>query len=319
MTILLDYTYQFPPGSSPSVPDSSSGHSTSIPDHERSFPQQMMLHVYNTCGIVRARQLPFWIDFRERHPTEDLPSARELRAMFFDDVLLDPENYEDLPYAVIQYLNPRFNRFDPAVLEAGDVIEGEDFQLNVPAALGADGAARMSFEQLAEYVNRPATLVTRNAPLAPLNVQLVSTASRPADDDGLRVRFAQVLSEMIWTEEEKFEKPVLELAEIRARIVTLARSGISLLDIMEPSMQSYQLFNGTSEPPNVDPEEQVVPAMAPPPPPVVTDKSARKRWHSFDDSGFGASPSKRSRLFTPSTISARKARLRRIVSTPGDM
>ncbi|EDS35192.1 conserved hypothetical protein [Culex quinquefasciatus] len=279
-----------------------------------------MLHVYNTCGIVRARQLPFWIDFRERHPTEDLPSARELRAMFFDDVLLNPENYEDLPYAVIQYLNPRFNRFDPAVLEAGDVIEGEDFQLNVPAALGADGAARMSFEQLAEYVNRPATLVTRNAPLAPLNVQLVSTASRPADDDGLRVRFAQVLSEMIWTEEEKFEKPVLELAEIRARIVTLARSGISLLDIMEPSMQSYLLINGTSEPPNVDPEEQVVPAMAPPPPPpVVTDKSTRKRWHSFDDSGFGASPSKRSRLFTPSTISARKARLRRIVSTPGDM
>lgn len=278
-----------------------------------------MLHVYETFGIVRARQLPFWIDFRQRHPTEDLPSPRDLRAMFFGEVLPEPEHYEDLPYEVVQYLNPLFNNFDPAVLEAGDVIEGKDFQFNVPDGLREDGPAEMTFEQLTEYVNQPTKLITRNVPLAPLEVQLVNTASRSEEDD-LSHRFEQVLSEIVWTEEEKIEKPVLELAEIRARVVTLAKSGIALLDIIEPSMECYRLINGTSEIPEAVPaEEQIVPVSRPATRPAVTGKSGSKRWWSFDDSGLGASPSKRSRLLTPNTISARKARLRRIVSTPGDI
>ncbi|XP_058462827.1 uncharacterized protein LOC131437472 [Malaya genurostris] len=284
-----------------------------ISDIERSLAQRMLLHVYSTAGIVAARQLNFWEDFRSSNPDVEM-QARELRAMFFEEVLNDLEHYDDLAYEVVQYLNPIFNQYQRGVLEFGDLAEGEDFLLNVPQSVAGGGLA---FEEMVNYVSAP-IVTSHQLPMVPLNLELVSASSRPrpsSREDELAKQFARLLSEIVWTKEEAIEKPVLGLTELRERTMVLTKAGISLKHLLKPGMQAHTLQSRqfeTEKPTDVD---QVVPVSS-------GKKSATKRWRSFDDSGLGLSPSKRSLLMTPAIASTRPRKqhqlLRRLVSAPAD-
>lgn len=298
--------------------ESGTGSLMLVPEHERSLAQRMMLYVYNRSGIVTARQLAFWEVFRERNPDVDL-SARDLRAMFYGEVLYEPEHFEDLDFSVEQYLNPRFNQIQLEALEFGDLAEGEDFLLNVPRNATEDG---MSFDQLAHYISTPLE-AARNVRLAPLNVQMVA-APRPAsppkrEDDELAAEFARLLSELVYTGEEAIEKPVLEMEDIRERVLLLTKAGIKLEDLMEPHMDCYKLLKPQNDDTTSVFESPAADQMVPVASGSSSKSSALKRWKSCDDSGLGVSPSKRRRLVTPASVTRQHARLRRILSTPHNL
>lgn len=285
----------------------------------------MLLHVYQKSGIRSARFLPFWESFRALNPDVEL-SAQDLRMMFFGEVLHEAEYYEDLPYGIVQYMNPIFNQIPIESLEFGDLGEGEDFVLNIPQGTVAGG---IGLEEFANYVNAPLPAAP-NIPMAPLSLNLVN-ASHPTvvpppttainnEEDELCKGFARLLSELVWTNEEAIEKPVLPIPELRERVSALTKAGISLCDLLDPGMSFFKPQRQQDEPsktrrPEID---QLVPAVpiAHTVPTVSETPAAAKRFLSFDDSGLGLSPSKRARLITPSTMTARKQKLKRIASAP---
>ncbi|XP_058835225.1 uncharacterized protein LOC131692283 [Topomyia yanbarensis] len=287
----------------------------SMPDADRSLAQRMLLYVYNRAGITHARQLMFWEDFRSSNPDVEM-QARDLRAMFFEEVLNDLEHYDDLAYEVVQYLNPIFNQYQRGVLEFGDLAEGEDFLLNVPPGVAG---GELSFEEMVNYVSAPIT-ASRNLPMVPLNLELVTTprSKRPSREDEMAQQFAKLLSELVWTEEEAAEKPVLPIPELRERTFALTKAGISLQHLLEPGMIAHTLLSQQYEARAEKAAEcdQVVPATCA----SSGKRSAAKRCQSYDDSGLGLSPSKRALLMTPMLPSARRLeqhhRLRRLVSAP---
>lgn len=293
--------------------ESGTGSLMLVPEHERSLAQRMMLYVYNRSGIVTARQLAFWEVFRQCNPDVDL-AARDLRAMFYGEVLYEPEHFEDLGFLVEQYLNPRFNQIQLEALEFGDLAEGEDFLLNVPRNATKDG---MNFEQLAHYISTPLEEV-RNVRLAPLNLQMVAAPRPPSppkrEDDELRVQFGRLLSELVYTGEEAIEKPILETEEICERVQILTKRGMKLEKLMEPHMDCYKLLKPPKDTSSVlenPAADQVVPVASG----SSIKSSALKRWKSCDDSGLGVTPSKRQRM-TPASVTRQHARLRRILSVP---
>ncbi|XP_065093087.1 uncharacterized protein LOC135713780 [Ochlerotatus camptorhynchus] len=284
--------------------ESGTGSLMLVPEQERSLAQRTLLYVYNRSGIVTARQLAFWEVFRERNPDVEL-SARDLRAMFYGEVLYEPEHFEDLDFSVEQYLNPRFNQIQLEALEFGDLAEGEDFLLNVPRNATEGG---MTFEQLANYISTPLE-AARNVQLAPLNVQMVAAPRPPSPpkssgkDDELGEQFSRLLCELLYSDEEAIEKPVLELQEIRERILALTTAGIKLEDLLEPDMDCYKLLKPPKDTSVMDSPatDQMVPVAFG----SSSKLSAQKRWKSWDDSGLGLTPSKRRRLMTPSLIIAK--------------
>nr|XP_019932530.2 uncharacterized protein LOC109622575 [Aedes albopictus] len=298
-----------------------------IPEHERSLAQRMLLYVYDRSAIVAARQLAFWEQFRQAAPDVEM-SAPDLRAMFYGEVLYEPEHFDDLEYAVSQYINPRFNQIQLEALEFGDLAEEEDYVLNVPrdAAPFPNDGGEMNFEQLVNYISSPIE-VARSVQLPPLNVQLVAAPATATVlhslDANLKQRFCQLLSELVYTSDETVEKPILKVEDICERVLALTAKGICLQDLLEPGMDCYKLLNGgasTATPdkpiPTATGQDQVVPVVA-----GTISSSALKRWKSFDDSGLGKSPPKYRRLNAPlatASLLARRhhGRVRRTLSAP---
>ncbi|XP_001664163.2 uncharacterized protein LOC110681492 [Aedes aegypti] len=289
------------------------------PEYERSLAQRMLQYVYDRSAIVTARQLAFWERFRQQAPDVEM-FPQDLRAMFYGEVLYEPEHFEDLEHAVTNYINPRFNQIQLEALEFGDLAEQEDYMLNLPRNVPLpDG--EMNFEQLVNYISNPFE-ASRNSRLVPLNVQLVA-APQPSADANLKQRFCHLLSELVYTRDETVEKPTLAIEDICERVSVLTAKGIRLDDLIEPGMECYKLLNGINpetETPNVPVPEKATVSASDQVVPVVPTSSALKRWKSFDDSGLGNTPPKQRRMNPPSSLLARRqhGRVRRIVSAPSN-
>ncbi|XP_055618291.1 uncharacterized protein LOC129763347 [Toxorhynchites rutilus septentrionalis] len=274
-----------------------------IPSLQWSLPQRMLMHVYESSGIATARSLAFWEKFLELNPDIEL-RAQDLRMQFFGDVLHEAKHYEELPSTVIGYINPMFNEIPLEALEFGDLTEGEDFMVNV---LVSDIPAGLGLEELVNNINVPPS-AARKIPLAPMNLDLAkaprpTVATATAEDD-LYKGFSRLLSELVWTNEETVEKPILSPLELRERVSALTKAGIALSDLVGLQMDSFQ-------PPVVQIEEnQLGPTTS------SRTPTPAKRYKSFDDSGLGLSPRKRARLLTPSTLTIRKQKLKRNASAP---
>ncbi|XP_055611184.1 uncharacterized protein LOC129757857 [Uranotaenia lowii] len=297
--------------SSAAAGSSASGSSTDfsqiVPEQSHSLAQRMLLHVYRTSGIAAARQLPFWENFRSREMNIRM-SARDLRTMFFSEVLLEPEHFYELPYATVQYLNPQFNIYQPEVLDFGDLAEGEDFQLNVPHQSITED---FNPEDLVRFVSIPIE-AERNLDLPPADLDLVHNPPKPpTEEEELAKQFARMLSELVWTEEETVEKPILDIPELRERMLNLAKAGVSIQDLLQPGVQARDLL-ATQQSGKIVHVDQQVPEV-----PKTIARTILKRCKSLGDSGIGSSPKKRTRLF-PTSSSRRGEALRRTFSTPAN-
>ncbi|XP_062554893.1 uncharacterized protein LOC134219989 [Armigeres subalbatus] len=254
-----------------------------VPEHERSLPQQMLLYVYNQSGIVTARQIPFWERFRQETPDVHL-SARDLRSMFYREVLHDPEYFDDLDVVVEQYINPRSYQIPLEPLEFSD-LTGEGYMLNAPSD-ASPGEGETNFEYLAKYVSTPFE-TAKITPLPPEGSLLLPVCLQ---------------SDSLNTNVETVEKSGSDVDNICERVRALTTGNMVLDYSMDAQIKSHQLLTGDARvvPKTFLTEDQAVPSA-----PV---SSRLKRWRSNDDSGLQRSSSKRLRMNTSPSVMARRAK-----------
>ncbi|XP_062536957.1 uncharacterized protein LOC134205593 [Armigeres subalbatus] len=272
-----------------------------VSDREPSLARQMLLYVYNRSGIVTARQISFWERFRQETPDVELP-ARDLRAMFFSQLLHEPEHFNSLDSVVEQYINPRFNKIDLEALEFGDLTEGEDYTVNTSLD-GSPEENDTNLERLAQFLSTPFE-TSKTVPLPPIYVRVLPiplpTSSCPLD--ALLNPFRRLVSELLYTNDETVEKCELEVDTICDRVQALTVSGIALDHLLEPKMECYKLLHGDTPVATIatPAKDQAVPA--------APRSSTLKRLRSGDDSGLGRSTIKRRRVIIPSLILAQRKR-----------
>uniref|UniRef100_A0A182JRR3 Uncharacterized protein n=1 Tax=Anopheles christyi TaxID=43041 RepID=A0A182JRR3_9DIPT len=205
-------------------------------EHEPETLAHRMIHYfYHRQAIAKdAWDITFWQEFRRNHPDVEL-DAKALRSYFFHEVVRKPREWRNLPYGVIQYLNPLFNQIREEVLEFRDLIEGVDYM----------------------YAEDPADLptVTSNT-LPPLCLEpgrmggMVSPSRATKryitpSTEQIRSFVAAGLSELLWTKVEKTTKPTLDAKECMSRIGVLTNNSIALINCIEPGMACYERFNKT--------------------------------------------------------------------------
>ncbi|XP_055526056.1 uncharacterized protein LOC129718884 [Wyeomyia smithii] len=282
--------------------DSASSFTIFGTDDEPRLPQRMILHVYRVSGILDAQNLFFWEAFRAANPDIEM-SPQNLRDMFFNKVINVEEHYQYINDEVKQYLNPTFNHCELDNLEPGDLIEADDFLLDVPKHVITDN---LNFEEMAEYVTVPFT-VRHNLPIIPLDMHTFTHSECSMSQDDFRENFDRILSQLLVTE----EKGNLTAAEVQEKVVTQTEDGISLQHRSKPGVIVVN-FSNSGETVRDSDSRQNEPFFA-----EFSFKPKRitKRGRSIDDSEIVCCPKKRSRV-VPSKIQQR--RLRRLYSAPDD-
>uniref|UniRef100_A0A182NJD4 Uncharacterized protein n=1 Tax=Anopheles dirus TaxID=7168 RepID=A0A182NJD4_9DIPT len=140
-----------------------------------------------------------------------------------------PSELAGLPYEVVQYVNPLFNRFREEVLECRDLVEGIDYVMDAEPAVAPPAA--------------DATLPPLHLRKSPAEGPVLP--SRPTKRyatptvEQIRNFVAKGLSEVLWTEEERAKKSTVCLKECLSRTATLTEQGVSLTSRVKPGMQCY--------------------------------------------------------------------------------
>ncbi|XP_062560971.1 uncharacterized protein LOC134225145 isoform X2 [Armigeres subalbatus] len=237
-----------------------------VPEHEPSLAQQMLLYVYNRSGITTARQIPFWERFRQETPDVHL-SARDLRSMFYREVLHEPEYFDDMDVVVEQYINPRCYQIKLEALEFSDLTE-EGYVLNaLPDTPPGDSTKCLSTPfEMAKII-----------PQSP--------------EGALLLQFDSVNTKV-----ETVEKSGSDVDNICDRVRALTTENIVVDDPMDAQIKSHQLLTS---------DARVVPKTIPtggPTVPSVLISSRQKR--SNNDTGLQSSSSKRLRMKIPPSVLA---------------
>ncbi|XP_053664014.1 uncharacterized protein LOC128713177 [Anopheles marshallii] len=192
---------------------------------------QMVHFFYHRQAIAKdAWDISFWQMFRVHYPDVEL-DAKALRSYFFQVVMGNASALQDLQYAVVQYINPLFNKIRKEVLESRDVVEGTDY--------------------VYEHDEKDASPVAvHNDELPPLRLQASSSQSLASSSrvtkryitpspEQIRNYVATELSEILWTEDEKLTKPTLDINECLLRVAFLTKKNIPLISCIEPGMACY--------------------------------------------------------------------------------
>uniref|UniRef100_A0A182IUS2 Uncharacterized protein n=1 Tax=Anopheles atroparvus TaxID=41427 RepID=A0A182IUS2_ANOAO len=197
----------------------------------QTIAHRMILYFYESMAVGRdAWDVAFWGAFQRKNPDIEM-DAKALRSWFFDEIMNDPDHFVGLPYEVLQYINPLFNRIRAEVLEYRDLVEGIDFVFDRDDApsLGAAQTAGLPPIQLKTTSAYGAGAHTTKPLATPTTEQILRHVS-----DGL--------SELVWTEEERSSKPALTIAECLQRVAVLTQNGIPLAKCVEPGMSCYDRF-----------------------------------------------------------------------------
>uniref|UniRef100_A0A182SVU0 Uncharacterized protein n=1 Tax=Anopheles maculatus TaxID=74869 RepID=A0A182SVU0_9DIPT len=199
----------------------------------QTLSHQMVHFFYCRQAIARdSWDISFWDTFRTNHPEVEL-DAKALRSYFFHVVMRKSSELDGLPYAVVQYINPLFNRIREDVLEFRDLVEGADYVYDQdPSDQEPAGTSG--------NVMPPLNLQTS---CGPVNLASTSRATKrylSPSPEQVRNFVAVELSEILWTEEERCtQAPSLPISECLLRMALLTKKRIPLISCVEPGMACY--------------------------------------------------------------------------------
>uniref|UniRef100_A0A182YEE3 Uncharacterized protein n=1 Tax=Anopheles stephensi TaxID=30069 RepID=A0A182YEE3_ANOST len=192
----------------------------------------MILFFYHRQAIARdSWDISFWETFRTNHPEVE-QDAKALRSHFFHVVMRNASELDGLPYAVVQYINPLFNRIREDVLEFRDLVEGTDYVYDqepkdVPAGNGSSAMPPLNLQTTCGPVNLASTSRSTKRYLSPSPEQV-------------RNFVAAELSEILWTaEERRTQASSLSINECMYRMALLTKKRIPLISCIEPGMACY--------------------------------------------------------------------------------
>uniref|UniRef100_A0A182WLC3 Uncharacterized protein n=1 Tax=Anopheles minimus TaxID=112268 RepID=A0A182WLC3_9DIPT len=206
--------------------------SSDMVEHPHALALQMVHFFYARLAIAKdAWDITFWNLFRAKHPEVDL-GAKELRSHFFHVVMQKVHKLKDLPYAVVQYINPLFNKIREDVLECRDLVEGTDY---VYEQDGQD----TSYTPIVNNDEPPPLRLQTESAVSPASASCATKRYLTPTAEQIRNFAAAQLSDTLWTNDEQRTKPTLNIDECLLRIAFLTLKNIPLRSCIEPGMACY--------------------------------------------------------------------------------